>query len=102
MYTGLIFLMHICLLGLQAILPEYLRSRFVEAALSYIGCHSEGEFVCRDNDCWCKCSVDYPQCNCPSEDLKAMQDSLKLIRESWMQANQEFEESGKILQYYYF
>ncbi|XP_059416156.1 BMP/retinoic acid-inducible neural-specific protein 3-like [Carassius carassius] len=79
--------------GLQAILPEYLRSRFVEAALSYIGCHSEGEFVCRDNDCWCKCSVDYPQCNCPSEDLKAMQDSLKLIRESWIQANQEFEES---------
>lgn len=69
----------------------------MEAALSYIGCHSEGEFVCRDNDCWCKCSVDYPQCNCPSEDLKAMQDSLKLIRESWTQANQEFEESGKIL-----
>ncbi|XP_036426579.1 BMP/retinoic acid-inducible neural-specific protein 3 [Colossoma macropomum] len=79
--------------GLQAILPGYLRSRFVQAALSYIGCHSEGEFKCRNNDCWCQCSVDYPQCNCPSKNLEAMQDSLRLIRESWTQANQEFEES---------
>lgn len=96
-YYVFIYKQFCIILGLQVILPEYLRSRFVEAALSYIGCHSEGEFVCRDNDCWCKCSVDYPQCNCPSEDLKAMQDILKLIRESWTQANQEFKESGKIL-----
>lgn len=81
--------------GLQAILPDYLRTRFVEAALSYIGCHSEGEFVCRDNDCWCRCAPEFPQCNCPEADLKAMEDSLRQIRESWKQANQEFEESGE-------
>ncbi|XP_076133719.1 BMP/retinoic acid-inducible neural-specific protein 3 [Alosa pseudoharengus] len=81
--------------GLQAILPDYLRSRFVQAALSYIGCHSEGEFVCRDNDCWCRCGPDFPQCNCPELDLKAMEDSLRQIRESWKQANQEFEESDE-------
>uniref|UniRef100_A0A3P9CKD1 Bone morphogenetic protein/retinoic acid inducible neural-specific 3a, tandem duplicate 1 n=1 Tax=Maylandia zebra TaxID=106582 RepID=A0A3P9CKD1_9CICH len=64
--------------GLQAILPEYLRARFVQAALSYIGCNEEGQFVCRNNDCWCQCAVDYPQCNY-----------------SWNMANQEFEESDE-------
>lgn len=83
--------------GLQAILPRYLKSRFVQAALSYISCHSEGQFRCRDNDCWCECGVDFPQCNCPSENLEAMQDSLRHISESWAQANHEFEESGKPL-----
>ncbi|XP_028857430.1 BMP/retinoic acid-inducible neural-specific protein 3 [Denticeps clupeoides] len=81
--------------GLQAILPEYLRSRFVEAALSYIGCHSEGDFVCRDNDCWCQCARDFPQCNCPDVDLRSMEDSLRHIKESWDQVNQEFEESDE-------
>ncbi|XP_014875011.1 BMP/retinoic acid-inducible neural-specific protein 3-like, partial [Poecilia latipinna] len=79
--------------GLQAILPEYLRARFVQAALSYIGCNEEGQFVCRDNDCWCQCAVDYPQCNCPEVDLRAMEGSLLQIRDSWNMANQDFEAS---------
>lgn len=81
--------------GLQAILPEYLRARFVQAALSYIGCNEEGQFVCRDNDCWCQCAVDYPQCNCPEVDLRAMEGSLLQIRDSWNMANQDFEASGQ-------
>ncbi|KAM6921713.1 BMP/retinoic acid-inducible neural-specific protein 3 [Xenentodon cancila] len=81
--------------GLQAILPEYLRARFVQAALSYIGCKEEGQFTCRDNDCWCQCAVDYPHCNCPEVDLRAMEASLLQIRDSWNMANQEFEESDE-------
>uniref|UniRef100_A0A8C5E0F6 BMP/retinoic acid-inducible neural-specific protein 3-like n=1 Tax=Gouania willdenowi TaxID=441366 RepID=A0A8C5E0F6_GOUWI len=80
--------------GLQAILPEYLRARFVQAALSYIGCNEEGQFVCRENDCWCQCAVNYPHCNCPEVDLRAMEASLLQIRDSWNIANQDFEESG--------
>ncbi|XP_047231716.1 BMP/retinoic acid-inducible neural-specific protein 3 [Girardinichthys multiradiatus] len=79
--------------GLQAILPDYLRARFVQAALSYIGCSEEGQFVCRDNDCWCQCAVDYPRCNCPEVDLRAMEGSLLQIRDSWNMANQDFEAS---------
>lgn len=82
--------------GLQAVLPEYLRPRFVQAALSYIGCNEEGQLVCRDNDCWCQCAVDYPQCNCPKLDLTAMKTSLLKIRDSWTMANQDFEESGQM------
>ncbi|MEQ2311445.1 BMP/retinoic acid-inducible neural-specific protein 3 [Ameca splendens] len=81
--------------GLQAILPDYLRARFVQAALSYIGCSEEGQFVCRDNDCWCQCAVDYPRCNCPEVDLRAMEGSLLQIRDSWNMANQDFEASGQ-------
>lgn len=76
-------------------LPEYLRARFVQAALSYIGCNEEGQFICRDNDCWCQCAADYPQCNCPEVDLRAMEASLLQIRDSWNMANQDFEESGQ-------
>lgn len=81
--------------GLQAILPEYLRARFVQAALSYIGCNEEGQFVCRDNDCWCQCAIDFPHCNCPEVDLRALEVSLLKIRDSWNTANQDFEESGQ-------
>ncbi|MEQ2209467.1 BMP/retinoic acid-inducible neural-specific protein 3 [Xenoophorus captivus] len=79
--------------GLQAILPDYLRARFVQAALSYIGCSEEGQFMCRNNDCWCQCAVDYPRCNCPEVDLRAMEGSLLQIRDSWNMANQDFEAS---------
>lgn len=81
--------------GLQAILPEYLKARFVQAALSYIGCNEEGQFVCKDNDCWCHCAAEYPQCNCPEVDLRAMEASLLKIRDSWNAANRDFEESGQ-------
>ncbi|XP_036410418.1 BMP/retinoic acid-inducible neural-specific protein 3-like [Megalops cyprinoides] len=79
--------------GLQVILPDYLRSRFVQAALSYIGCNTKGELVCRDSDCWCRCNAAFPQCNCPEVDLRAMENNLQHIREAWALANQEFEES---------
>uniref|UniRef100_A0A8C6T6V9 Bone morphogenetic protein/retinoic acid inducible neural-specific 3a, tandem duplicate 1 n=1 Tax=Neogobius melanostomus TaxID=47308 RepID=A0A8C6T6V9_9GOBI len=81
--------------GLQSVLPEYLRGRFVEAALSYIGCNEEGQLVCRDNDCWCQCAADFPHCNCPAVELRAMETSLLQIREAWTFANHDFEESGE-------
>lgn len=77
------------------LLPEHLRERFVAAALSYITCSSEGELVCRENDCWCKCSPTFPECNCPDADIQAMEDSLLQIQDSWATHNRQFEESGK-------
>uniref|UniRef100_A0AAA9T884 BMP/retinoic acid inducible neural specific 2 n=1 Tax=Bos taurus TaxID=9913 RepID=A0AAA9T884_BOVIN len=81
------------LLGLQVLLPEYLRERFVAAALSYITCSSEGELICKGNDCWCKCSPTFPECNCPDADIQAMEDSLLQIQDSWATHNRQFEES---------
>lgn len=77
------------------LLPEYLRERFVAAALSYITCSSEGELVCKENDCWCKCSSTFPECNCPDADIQAMEDSLLQIQDSWATHNRQFEESGE-------
>uniref|UniRef100_A0A1A8LBI0 Family with sequence similarity 5, member C n=1 Tax=Nothobranchius pienaari TaxID=704102 RepID=A0A1A8LBI0_9TELE len=79
--------------GLQVVLPGYLQDYFIQAALSYIGCKSEGQFVCQNNDCWCKCSVDFPQCNCPHGDLDTLENSLLHIRDAIRLTNQEFEES---------
>ncbi|KAL2097845.1 hypothetical protein ACEWY4_007052 [Coilia grayii] len=76
--------------GLQDVLPEYLRGRFVEAALSYVACNSEGELLCRNNDCWCRCSPKFPDCNCPFADIKAMEDSLRKSKEAWTNSNNEF------------
>ncbi|XP_048353602.1 BMP/retinoic acid-inducible neural-specific protein 2 [Sphaerodactylus townsendi] len=84
------------LLGLQALLPEYLRERFVAAALSYITCNSEGELICRENDCWCQCGLSFPQCNCPEADIHTMEESLLQIREAWGNHNQQFEESEEL------
>ncbi|KAL7879816.1 hypothetical protein SRHO_G00020700 [Serrasalmus rhombeus] len=81
--------------GLQDVLPDFLRNRFVEAALSYVACNSEGELLCRNNDCWCRCSAKFPECNCPFTDIKAMEDSLRKCRESWMASNNEFIESDE-------
>ncbi|KAF4089546.1 hypothetical protein AMELA_G00067960 [Ameiurus melas] len=81
--------------GLQVLLPEYLRSRFVQAALSYIGCNGEGHFACQDNDCWCQCSDGHPQCNCPHASLRAQQSNLEHTNEAWRHANQEFEQSDE-------
>lgn len=92
---SVMFFFSVLATGLQAMLPEYLRARFVQAALSYIGCNEEGQFVCQNNDCWCQCAVDYPQCNCPESDLRAIEASLQKIQDSWKLANQDFEESGQ-------
>lgn len=81
--------------GLQVVLPSYLQSLFIQAALNYIGCKSEGQFVCQNGDCWCECSVDFPQCNCPHSDLDTLEKNLLRIREAWRLINQEFEESGE-------
>lgn len=81
--------------GLQVVLPNYLQSLFIQAALNYIGCKSEGQFVCQNGDCWCECSVDFPQCNCPRSDLDTLEKNLLRIREAWRLINQGFEESGK-------
>nr|XP_023650145.1 BMP/retinoic acid-inducible neural-specific protein 3-like isoform X1 [Paramormyrops kingsleyae] len=85
----------IYLQGIQVILPEYLRIRFVQAALSYVACNSEGEFVCRENDCWCQCSPGSPQCNCPRVDIRTMEDRLLHLQEAGGTASHEFEESAE-------
>ncbi|CAB1332097.1 unnamed protein product, partial [Coregonus sp. 'balchen'] len=79
--------------GLQVILPDYLRDSFVQAALSYIACNGEGGFICKDNDCWCKCDPKFPECNCPYMDIQAMEDSLQRITETWGTLYKEFEDS---------
>ncbi|XP_036410598.1 BMP/retinoic acid-inducible neural-specific protein 2 [Megalops cyprinoides] len=81
--------------GLQDVLPEFLRTRFVEAALSYVACNSEGELLCRNNDCWCRCTTKFPDCNCPFADIKAMEENLRKSKESWINFNMEFEESDE-------
>ncbi|XP_027318322.3 BMP/retinoic acid-inducible neural-specific protein 3 isoform X2 [Anas platyrhynchos] len=81
--------------GLQVILPEYLQEHFVQAALSYIACNSEGEFICKDNDCWCQCGPKFPECNCPYMDIQAMEENLLRISETWNAYNSEFEESDE-------
>jgi hypothetical protein len=81
--------------GLQVLLPDYLQERFVQAALSYIACNSEGEFICKDNDCWCHCGPKFPECNCPSMDIQAMEENLLRITGTWKAYNSDFEESGK-------
>lgn len=58
--------------------------------------------MCRNNDCWCQCAEDYPQCNCPEVDLRAMEVSLLKIRDTWNMANQEFEESGQCFPFFFF
>uniref|UniRef100_A0AAQ5YG16 MACPF domain-containing protein n=1 Tax=Amphiprion ocellaris TaxID=80972 RepID=A0AAQ5YG16_AMPOC len=81
--------------GLQDVLPEFLRGRFVEAALSYVACNSEGELLCRNNDCWCRCSARFPECNCPFADIKVMEENLEKSKEAWNNFNQEFMESDE-------
>lgn len=90
--TQLIFFFLIS--GLQDVLPEFLRGRFVEAALSYVACNSEGELLCRNNDCWCRCSPRFPECNCPFADIKVMEENLEKSKAAWNNLNQEFMESG--------
>ncbi|XP_049602344.1 BMP/retinoic acid-inducible neural-specific protein 3 [Syngnathus scovelli] len=79
--------------GLQVVLPGYLRSHFIQAALDYIGCKSQGHFMCRNNECWCECRVEFPQCNCPHADLDTLENNLVRIREAWRRSNLEFEAS---------
>ncbi|KAF7222857.1 BMP/retinoic acid-inducible neural-specific protein 2 [Nothobranchius furzeri] len=81
--------------GLQDVLPEFLRSRFVEAALSYVACNSEGQLLCRSNDCWCRCSPRFPECNCPFPDIKVMEENLEKSKASWNNFNQDFMESDE-------
>ncbi|XP_061696246.1 BMP/retinoic acid-inducible neural-specific protein 3-like [Syngnathoides biaculeatus] len=79
--------------GLQVVLPSYLQSRFIQAALNYIGCKSEGHFMCQNGECWCECSVEFPQCNCPHDDLDTLENNLVRIRDAWRRTNEEFEAS---------
>lgn len=92
----LLLYFHCLFTGLQVILPDYLKESFVQAALSYIACNGEGEFFCKDNDCWCHCDRKFPECNCPYMDIQAMEESLERITETWGTLYQEFEESGTI------
>ncbi|KAK1164065.1 BMP/retinoic acid-inducible neural-specific protein 3-like isoform X1 [Acipenser oxyrinchus oxyrinchus] len=81
--------------GLQVILPNYLHDRFVRAALGYITCNSEGDFICKDNDCWCQCTSSFPECNCPSTDIQAIEEKLLQVMETWGNYNLEFQDSDE-------
>ncbi|XP_066548298.1 BMP/retinoic acid-inducible neural-specific protein 3 [Amia ocellicauda] len=81
--------------GLQVLLPHYLRDGFIRAALGYITCNSEGDFVCKDNDCWCHCSSNFPECNCPSADIQSMEQKLLQLKDVWNNFNMDFELSGE-------
>ncbi|XP_053720048.1 BMP/retinoic acid-inducible neural-specific protein 3-like [Synchiropus splendidus] len=81
--------------GLQVILPDYLREAFVRSALSYIACNGEGELLCRDGECWCQCHAGFPECNCPLQDLQALEESLQRIWGSWEAQHQDFRESDE-------
>ncbi|XP_018430823.1 PREDICTED: BMP/retinoic acid-inducible neural-specific protein 2 [Nanorana parkeri] len=83
------------LLGLQALLPQYLQVRFVRAALSYISCNSQGRMECQGGECWCHCDPAYPQCNCPAEDIHILEKSLTQTQEQASGQNKEFEESAE-------
>ncbi|KAG7269850.1 hypothetical protein CRUP_032808 [Coryphaenoides rupestris] len=78
-----------------AVLPTYMRGRFVQAALNYITCKTRGQFVCRAGDCWCRCSAAFPQCNCPLADVEALETALRRIRDAWTLGNLEFQQSGE-------
>ncbi|KAJ3594982.1 hypothetical protein NHX12_004287, partial [Muraenolepis orangiensis] len=81
--------------GLQDVLPASLRGRFVEAALSYVACSSEGELLCHNNDCWCRCSTRFPSCNCPVADITVMEKNMRKNKEAWRDLNHHFMESGE-------
>lgn len=50
--------------------------------------------MCQRGDCWCECSLEFPQCNCPHSDLDTLEKNLLRIREAWRTVNREFQESG--------
>ncbi|MGH0114794.1 UNVERIFIED_CONTAM: hypothetical protein FKN15_050965, partial [Acipenser sinensis] len=79
--------------AIKVILPDYLKGRFVQAALSYIACNTEGGFICKGNDCWCQCDHSFPECNCPYIDIQAMEESLIRISEAWTTLYKEFEDA---------
>ncbi|MGH0137505.1 UNVERIFIED_CONTAM: hypothetical protein FKN15_001018 [Acipenser sinensis] len=81
--------------GLQVILPNYLHERFVRAALGYITCNSKGDFICKDNDCWCQCTSSFPECNCPSIDIQAIEEKLLHVVKAWTNYNVEFQDSDE-------
>ncbi|XP_053324677.1 BMP/retinoic acid-inducible neural-specific protein 2 [Spea bombifrons] len=84
------------LLGLQALLPQYLRAKFVRAALAYISCNSQGELECQAGECACRCDTAYPQCNCPAEDIHVLEKSLEQAQDQADSQNKEFEDSAEV------
>ncbi|XP_055009680.1 BMP/retinoic acid-inducible neural-specific protein 1 [Boleophthalmus pectinirostris] len=81
--------------GLQVIFPDYLQEKFVQSALSYIMCNGEGEYLCRNNQCICQCTDEYPQCNCPITDIKIMENTLVAMSETWASSYKDFENSDE-------
>ncbi|KAM4018956.1 BMP/retinoic acid-inducible neural-specific protein 1 isoform 1-T1 [Anomaloglossus baeobatrachus] len=81
--------------GLQIIMPQYLQEKFVQAALSYIMCNGEGDYVCRNSQCSCLCSESFPQCNCPFTDIQIMENTLSNQGKAWALAYKDFESSDE-------
>uniref|UniRef100_UPI00358EA015 BMP/retinoic acid-inducible neural-specific protein 2-like n=1 Tax=Myxine glutinosa TaxID=7769 RepID=UPI00358EA015 len=81
------------LLGLQAILPEYVREPFVRAALSYLLCGARGWFECRSSVCTCRCLPAHQECNCPKADVRTTQATVLRLQQKWDGAQRLFEAS---------
>ncbi|XP_018595874.1 BMP/retinoic acid-inducible neural-specific protein 1 [Scleropages formosus] len=81
--------------GLQVIFPEYLQEKFVQSALSYIMCNGEGEYVCRNSQCSCRCAEEFQQCNCPITDIQIIENTLLGMAESWVATYKDFENSDE-------
>ncbi|NWZ13251.1 BRNP1 protein, partial [Agelaius phoeniceus] len=81
--------------GLQIIFPQYLQEKFVQSALSYIMCNGEGEYICRDSQCGCQCSEEFPQCNCPITDIQIMEYTLANMAKTWTEAYKDLENSDE-------
>ncbi|KAL4609429.1 BMP/retinoic acid-inducible neural-specific protein 1 [Arapaima gigas] len=81
--------------GLQVIFPEYLQEKFVQSALSYIMCNGEGEYVCRNSQCACRCAEEFQQCNCPITDIQIIENTLLGMAETWAATYKDFENSDE-------
>uniref|UniRef100_A0A3B3RTW3 BMP/retinoic acid-inducible neural-specific protein 1 n=1 Tax=Paramormyrops kingsleyae TaxID=1676925 RepID=A0A3B3RTW3_9TELE len=81
--------------GLQVIFPEYLQEKFVQSALSYIMCNGEGEYVCRNSQCVCRCAEEFQQCNCPITDIQIIENTLMGMADTWATTYKDFENSDE-------
>jgi len=58
-------------------------------------CNGEGEYVCQNSQCRCRCAEEFPQCNCPITDIQIMEYTLANMAKSWAEAYKDLENSGR-------
>ncbi|XP_078721507.1 BMP/retinoic acid-inducible neural-specific protein 3-like [Lampetra fluviatilis] len=79
--------------GLQTILPDYIRERFVRAALGYLLCNAEGDYRCHGGECACLCLPKFPNCNCPESDIATLESSIRKLGQDLEQTQEDFTQS---------